>query len=157
MEDPIEIAAAAAFRRVSDLIEEADCMDPTNPTTVHMVIMEGESFWDCWLGPNPYNNASLVRKYSQLKAEISLRTGKSVNDVLRNFPSLLLPHEQELRSDQAGHKLHAGGVPVSDSAFGISGSVGVAGAGRGLDCYFAKIGASEYLNVRKRLAEGKAA
>ncbi|MDQ1299507.1 MAG: hypothetical protein QG636_175 [Patescibacteria group bacterium] len=156
MEDPREIAAASAFRRVSDLIREADQMDPTNPTTIHMVIMDGDGYWDFWLGP-VYNDSGLVRKYSQLKAEISLRTGRSVNDVLRNHPSLLLPSEQELRSDDASHKLHAGGVPVIDTKFEITASVGVAGAGRGLDCLCAKLGASEYLSVRKRLAESKAA
>lgn len=87
-----------------------------------------------------------------MKAAISSRTGKSVHDVLRNNESLLLPHEQELRSDRASHKLHAGGVPMADSTFGISGSVGVAGAGRGLDCFCAKLGASEYRDAMRRFA-----
>lgn len=157
MEDPREIAAQAAFKKVRDQVREADRMDPTNPTSALMFIMEGDRCWDCWLGPHVHPEARMVAAYSQMKAEISLRTGKSVNDVLRNFPELLLPREQELRTDRAEHRLHAGGVPVLLSTLGIRASVGVAGAGRGLDCHLAKLGASEYLSVRKRQAESMAA
>lgn len=154
MEDQRALAAEATFRRISDLIEEADQMDPTNPTTVHVVIMEGDGRWECWIGPNRFagEDNDLIVRYSRLKAEISLRTGKSVYDVLHNDQSLLLPHEQELRSDRASHKLHAGGVPIIGRSGGVSGSVGISGAGRGLDCFCAKLGASEYRCVRERLS-----
>ncbi len=154
MEDQRTLAAEATFRRISDLIQEADQMDPTNPTTVHVVIMEGDGRWERWVGPNRFasEDNDLIVRYSRLKAEISLRTGKSVYDVLRNDQSLLLPNEQELRSDRARHKLHAGGVPIMGRGGEVFGSVGISGAGRGLDCFFAKLGASEYRCVRERLS-----
>lgn len=153
MEDLRVLAAEAAFKRVRDLIEEADRMDQTNLTTIHMVILHGEGSWTTWIGPNPHDLPNgLIMTNAWMKAEISLRTGKSVYDVLYNEPSLLLPHEQKLRSDSAKHKLHAGGVPLIDSVKGVFGSVGVAGAGRGLDCHCAKLGGSEYLYTLERLS-----
>jgi len=154
MEDQRTHAAEATFRRISDLIQEADQMDPTNPTTIHAVIMEGDGRWESWIGPNRFagEENDLIVQYSRLKAEISLRTGKSVYDVLHNDQSLLLPHEQELRSNRASHKLHAGGVPILLNTGVILGSIGIAGAGRGLDCFCAKLGASEYRRVRESLS-----
>lgn len=135
-------AAASAIERVRKDIDEGNDVDPTHRTGMYVVLLSTSGIiFEGWVGiPFQGDTGSEVRRFAHLKADISLRTKRSVHDVLNNAPGLLRRNERALHTGGRNRKLHAGGVYYRNII-----AVGVAGAGRGLDCHVAKLVASTYV------------